>query len=329
MKAAMNHHGSIDSGLHELQALNQQSNQPKNVKPNDFQHCLTPMEDSAIDLRFDRAIRSTRCLDFAWFWLLFLPALLFVVLVACHWLLMIALVASGLCWWPWFVLAVSGTVHMLAALVFIRLKTADSDSVTASPPIYAGLLIIVHFVAFIIYILCITLEAPAQCLLTSFKEKLASQTLNASIGNSCMSKNLSILFPLYRELVVFFSYKSAQNPLWYSSLNTSREWSTPINFFKVSNESVELPLFVFVLVDFLVRASAFCVFVLETCAAFHLHLRSRPLYSAVRARFAGDSRDCCTYCFKSFCLAPLCWSLAMCLWALNLRVYKPSGIIHQ
>ena len=348
----MNHHGSIDSGLHELQSPNQHSNQLQNVELNVFLDYLSPIGDSAIDLRFNphsahseaqvgltprrrarmgrnRVARNTNCLDFAWFWLLFLPALLFVVLVACHWLLMIALVASDLCWWPWFILAVSGTVHMLAALVFIRLKTADSDFVTASPPIYAGLLIVVHFVAFIIYILCITLEAPAQCFSTSFKEKLASQTLNASIGNSDTNTNLSILFPLYREFAAFVSYKSEQSSLWYSPLYTSRKWVTPKYIFMGSNESIELTLFVFVLVDFLVRTSAFCVLVLETCAALHLHLSSRPLYSVARARFAEDTGGCCTYYFKRFCLAPVWWALSECAWAVSLKIYKTGDIVNE
>ena len=325
----MNHHGSIDSGLHELQSHNQHSNQLQNVEQNVFQDNLSQIADSAIDLRFNprvgrnRAIQSTLCLDLAWVWLLFIPAILLLVCVVCNWLLMAALMASGLCWWPFCVLAVSDTVHILTALVFIHLKTAGSDSVTASPPIYAGLLIVVHFVAFIIYILCITLEAPAHCFSTSFKEKLAGQTWNASIGNPHTSTtNLSILFPLYREFAAFVRYNSEQSP----SLNTSRELAVPNNTIEVSNVSVELTLFVFVLVEFLVRISAFCVLLLETCAAHRLHLRSRPLYSAVRARFAGDSRDCC---FKNFCFAPIFWSLAMCVWAFNLRVYKPNEIIHQ
>lgn len=253
-----------------------------------------------------------------------------VVFVICHWILMAALMTSGLCWWPFFVLAVSETVHMFAALVFIRLKTASSDSVTASPPIYAGLLIVIYFVAFIIYILCITLESPAQCFSTSFKKKLASQTLNISIENQHTRITLSIFSPLYRELAAYYNFESAQNPL-YSSLYTSREWATPKNFFEVGDERIEFTLFVqaFVLVDLLVRTSTFCVLVLETCSACRLHLSSRPHYSALSVRFAGNSQDCCTSCFGRFCLAPLCLPFAMCIWALNLRVYKASGIVHE
>lgn len=349
----MNHHNSIDSGLHEIQSLNQQSNRLQNVDLNVFLDYLSPIGDSAIDLRFNpysahseaqeaqvritlphralvgrnRAIRDTGCLDLAWFWLLFLPALLFVVFVACHWLLMIALVANGLCWWPFCVLAFSDSVHMLAALVFIHMKTANSDSVTASPPIYAGLLIVVHCVGFIIYILCITLEAPAHCFSTSFKEKLTGQTLNSSYPHT--NTNLSILFPLYRELAAFVSYKFEQSTLWYSPLQTTRKWVTPKHIFIASDESVELSIFVFVLVDLLVRTSAFCVLVLETCAALRLHLRSRPLYSPVHARFADNARCYCIYCFTRFCLAPVWWAFSVCAWALRVKMYKAIDIVHE
>lgn len=230
----------------------------------------------------DRRNTSIRLLNSQLFWLLFVPTFVFFFFVLCQWLLVIILVATGLCWWPLLLVASSGFAHVIGALVFVRFKTIGRESVAFSTQL-ATLVIVV---AFILYLLCVALEAPAQCFSASFKEKLIISTSNASISiNSIVADSkhhLSLLFPLYRELAVFICHKSEQNPLWYSTLYTSRDRSAkPQYTLVVSDESIELAIFAFSFVDLLVKASDICVLVLETSAAFLPQVRSRPGFSSV------------------------------------------------
>ena len=154
------------------------------------------------------------------FWLLFVPTLVFSFSMLCQWLLVIILVAAGLCWWPFLVVATSSLVHVIAALVFVRQKTIGRESVAVST-LLTGLFI----VAFIFYILCLAIEAPALCLSVSLKEKLILSTSNASSSillNSIEAKpkhHFSLLFPYLTRLypatasaTLVFSNPRSQNP---------------------------------------------------------------------------------------------------------------------
>ena len=177
--------------------------------------------------------------------------------------------------------------------------------------IYAGLLIAVHSIAFTIYLLCVTQEAPAQFFSTSCKKKLASSAPNISTSiNSTgviLKQRMSILFPLFRELAVCIINT-------YASMNVS----------ELVKEIIDGAIIVFYLLDLLVKALAICVLVIETVFALRPHWGSRPRFSDARERFAGISSVCGNYCLASFWLM-----FFMCVWAFSLVMYDCSGRIFE
>ena len=237
-----------------------------------------------------------------------------------QWVMVGSLMAVGLCWWPFLIVAFFGTVHIFVAVVYIKRKFPD-ESFTSSSLIYSGLLIIVNLLALTAYLLNVTLEAPMQCFSTSVNLIFPNSTLNKNLKQH----HLPVLFPLYRELAVYVSERTEQNQNWNSSFFSTSQLTSH----KFSDEVMYLLLIVFILLDLVFKSSATCVLALESAAALPLHWRSRPRFTAAIARCAGGSQGFCNTCFICFCFAPFWWTLALCVWAFSLEVYRVNNIYQE
>ena len=316
----MNQHRSIDSGLATIDPLYiLPAERPSPNRNVNFEYSR-PSEDSAIDLRFNPRlseqlgfywqlgardgrhmfVRVTCVLDRISAWFLFIPTVFHLLIVFYQWVLLFSLMAVGLCWWPFLIVAFFGTANMFVAVVFIGLKFPD-ESFRSSSLVYSGLLIIVNSLALTAYVMSVTLEAPMQCFSTSVKLIFSNSTLNIN-----PKQHFPLIFPLYRELTMYASERTAQSQNWNSTfLSTSSH--------EFGNEAMYSFLFVFIFLDLVFKSSAMCVLALETAAALPLHWGSRPRFTAAIARCAGGSQSFCNTCFMYICVAPFWWTLALCV----------------